>query len=335
MGLTNSQYRMVMSEYEKIQNENNRNRKEQIAKLHNAHPDIKEIDDQIAELALNSVRHSLLNKENTTSDTASKIDELEAAKKDLLFKYGYTPDIYETTYQCELCKDTGYVDSKPCKCFIQKAAKILYHNSNLESILQEENFGTLDKSFYSNDGPYDEITPLSPYENISRTINVFKTYIENFDNPDQFENFLLYGEPGVGKTFLTHCVAKELMDRNHSVIYLTSIQLFDILSAAKFKNDNSALSTYEYIKVCDLLIIDDLGTELSNTFTNSELYNIINLRNQTKKSTIISSNLSTKDFRDRYSERLFSRMVGYYTILRIIGIDIRKAKNNASRKGAN
>ena len=127
---------------------------------------------------------------------------------------------------------------------------------------------------------------------------------------------------------MTHCIAKSLLDTSHTVVYLTSLQLFDILEKNKFNKYDISTSNEQisYILNCDLLIIDDLGTELVNSFTSSQLYYFIEERHLNQKSTIISTNLSFKELRDRYSERIFSRFTGYYNFYMFIGDDIRIKK---------
>ena len=137
---------------------------------------------------------------------------------------------------------------------------------------------------------------------------------------------LLYGDTGVGKTFLSHCVAKELIERSFAVIYFTASQLFDIFAKKQFEKDADVKLDYDHIYDCDLLIIDDLGTEFTNSFTSSQLFICLNERILRRKSTLISTNLSLDDIRKLYSERVFSRISSSYTVLRLIGDDIRIQK---------
>lgn len=147
----------------------------------------------------------------------------------------------------------------------------------------------------------------------------------------EFRNLLFYGDTGVGKTFLTHCIAGELLERTFSVIYFTASQLFDIFAKKQFDKDEAAMLDYEHVYDCDLLIIDDLGTEFSNTFTTSQLFVCLNERLLRKKSTIISTNLSLDDLNMLYSERVFSRITSAYTVLRMTGDDIRIQKKLMGR----
>lgn len=151
--------------------------------------------------------------------------------------------------------------------------------------------------------------------------------MQNFDTKGG--NLLFYGETGVGKTFLTHCIAKELLESAHSVIYFTAFDLFELFSAATFRRsheEDEVMQRHSSIFDCDLLIIDDLGTEMTNSFVSSQLFLCINERLMNGKSTIISTNLSLEALRDLYSERVFSRISSSFQMRKLIGKDIRLLK---------
>lgn len=201
----------------------------------------------------------------------------------------------------------------------------LYTQSNLKDILDKENFSTCSLSYYSRNH-IDPLTGRSSLESMETALNVCHNFVDTFSK--EFHNILLYGDTGVGKTFLSHCIAKELMDSTYSVIYFTAAGLFDILAENTFgKRQDKDSDVFEHIYDCDLLIIDDLGTELPNSFTVSQLFICLNERILRQKSTIISTNLALEDIKSIYSERTFSRISSNYTILRITGDDIRIQKN--------
>ena len=159
---------------------------------------------------------------------------------------------------------------------------------------------------------------------MKKAVAVAKEFVDTFE--EEFCNLFFYGDTGVGKTFLSNCIAKELMDRSYSVIYLSSFELFDTLAKSKFGKDDTADQMNEHILDCDLLIIDDLGTELANSFTVSQLFLCLNERILRRKSTIISTNLSLESLVQIYSERTFSRITSNYTMLKLTGDDIRIKK---------
>ena len=163
--------------------------------------------------------------------------------------------------------------------------------------------------------------------------NAHLTALEFVDTfADEFRNLFLYGDTGVGKTFLSNCIAKELIDKSFSVIYLTAHEFFDTMAKGKFERDDTAEEMCEHIFDCDLLIIDDLGTELPNSFTVSQLFLCLNERLLRRKSTIISTNLSLESLVEIYSERTFSRITSNYTMLKLTGDDIRIKKKLMNRE---
>ena len=170
----------------------------------------------------------------------------------------------------------------------------------------------------------DPKTGRSSYQAAQEALLICHEFADTFGK--DFKNLFLYGDTGVGKTFLANCIAKQLMDHSYSVIYFTAFELFDIFAKSKFQKDDEAESMYEHIFDCDLLIIDDLGTELSNSFTTSQLFLCLNERLLRHRSTIISTNLSLEALVDLYSERTFSRITSNFTMLKLTGDDIRIKK---------
>lgn len=324
MGLSNTQYRDIMYKYDQLRLKNKRLVASRYEKLFTKIPKLKEIQNEIINLSTNQARMELLNPDEKLDENAyrEKKNLLIEQKKELLIKNGYPADYLSPIYTCKICKDTGYVDNKPCQCLKLYEITSLYQNSNLADILEKENFSTFNPDFYDNNHIIENLS-LTARENILRIKDVCLDYVKHFDTA--YDNLIFYGETGVGKTFLTHCIAKELLDTSHTVVYLTSLQLFDILEKNKFYKTDEYINNEQisYILNCELLIIDDLGTELANGFTTSQLYYFIEERHMNQKSTIISTNLSFQELRERYSERIFSRFTGYYNFYMIAGDDIR------------
>ncbi len=325
MSISNTQYHDIIYQYDQTRMKNQRILDTRYEKLYEEIPEIKEIRDKIAELASNQARMELLDPDKaqiTEMEYMKKKKELVQRKIDLLKENGYPDNYLSPIYDCPLCKDTGYVDNKQCTCFKQHTIDSLYKSSNLIDVLNDENFDTFDENYYDDSVVNDNLS-LTPRQNILKIKNVCLDFIKRFDT--SYENLIFYGPTGVGKTFLTHCIAKRLLDTSHTVVYLTSLQLFDILEKNKFNRDDAYTSNEQisYILNSELLIIDDLGTELVNSFTASQLYYFIEERHLNQRSTIISTNLSFQELRDRYSERIFSRFTGYYNFYMIVGDDIR------------
>ena len=202
--------------------------------------------------------------------------------------------------------------------------KLLYAQSNLDQVLDQENFGNLSYAYYDDQEILPEIG-LTNADYMRRVVRGCMDFAADFDRKK--ENLLFTGSTGVGKTFLTNCIARALMDSGHSVIYLSAGDLFEVFSRNKFDYDTpeDMRDTYRYILDCDLLIIDDLGTELKNSFTSSQLFYCINERMNMSRSTIISTNLSIARLRDSYTDRVTSRIMRY-RIIPLYGRDIRLLK---------
>lgn len=325
MVLTNSQYEQLMAGYYDKQLRSNHIMEKRQREVREAIPEIQELDRQIRLL---SYKHASarLEGEMDSLDLTEEIQKIRDQKDHLLTEHGFAADYLKPVYECTDCQDTGYIDGVKCHCFEREIVRFLYSQSNLQDILEHENFSQFHLEYYPNDYT-EEATGQTPRDNMRGILDTVKSFLSGFsDTPG---NLLLYGNTGVGKTFLTNCIAKELLDRSYTVVYLTSLNLFDILEKSKFDRTMSQTekeASLSYILASDLLIIDDLGTELNNSFTSSQLYHCIDTRLTSNRSTIISTNLSFDDLRERYSERIFSRITSSYTLLKITGDDIRLKK---------
>ena len=325
MVLTNSQYEQLMSKYYDRQLKSRHMLEKRQETVLKAIPEIGRLDTKIRSLSLEHARESLAGG-SSCGNLAEKIHAISRRKEDLLRANGFPADYLKPVYACPDCNDTGYTDKGRCHCFEKEIVNFLYSQSNLQDILERENFSHFNLSFYPDDFT-EESTGLTPRDNMKNIMAAVKNFISHFGAGT--ENLLLYGNTGVGKTFLTNCIAKELLDKSYTVVYLTSIKLFDILETYKFDRELSHTeknASIKYILDSDLLIIDDLGTELNNSFTSSQLYQCIDSRLNNKRATIISTNLSFDDLREQYSERIFSRITSNYTLLKITGDDIRLKK---------
>lgn len=323
MALRNYQYNTILREYDnrRLQSKYELDRRKE--EVYKAIPVLSEIDAKMVEDSIKSAKLSLTGNTEALRHLEERNQLRSKEKQQLLESYGYPKDYLQPKYICNACQDTGYVENSKCHCFKQAIVDLLYSQSNVRDAIKVENFSTFTYKYYS-DHYIEETTNLTPYENMKRVVKKAKRFIEEFD--EKYENLLIYGNTGVGKTFLSNCIAKELLDKAHTVIYLTSFQLFEILEKYKFNHEDdyeNIRNQFDYILDCDLLIIDDIGTELSNSFINSQLYQCINERHLKQKSTIISTNLSFEQLKSNYSERIFSRITSNYILLKIVGEDIR------------
>ena len=322
MAVTASKYNEILRLYDK---KRLRLRHEEATKKQQIYaivPRLKEIDDSISTICVEAAKHMLLNS-GKADDYKLKLAKLKEEKNKLLDE-NFSKDFLSLSYDCPDCRDTGYVGNNKCHCMKKLIIDVLYEQSNLKELLNKENFSTFNLRLYKGD-TVDSSTGLTPLDNISNAITTAKTFVDEFDS--SYKNLFIYGNTGVGKTFLTNCIAKELMDNAYSVIYISAIKLFDILADHAFNKQNvEAFEQYTNIFDCDLLIIDDLGTELVNNFTASQFFNCINQRFLNHKPIIISTNLSLSDIRATYSERVFSRITSDYTLIKIFGDDLRMKK---------
>lgn len=326
MGLKNVQYNKILREYDNKRLRNHHLLEKRQAEVYDKIPRLREIDSAIANASVSHVRSALYGDDIPSEELSLHNMELSMQKVELLCENGFPGNYLSPTFDCQDCKDTGYINGEKCHCFKQAIVDLLYAQSNIKSIIEKENFDTFSFSFYPDDY-IEPTTGLTPRANINKVVNTCKNFIQTFGS--SYQNILLYGNTGVGKTFLANCIAKELLNQAYTVIYLTSFQLFDILEKNKFSRGNENYENEEqfyYILNSDLLIIDDLGTELNNSFISSQLYLCMNERHLNQKSTIISTNLSLDDFNTLYSERIFSRITSNYLLLKVVGDDIRLKK---------
>lgn len=311
-----------MREYDRNKLMHKRELDEKFNEIYSKIPRIREINESISSISIQGAKRMLLEGEGTTEDIKKQIEALSKEKASLLRQNGYPEDYLTMEYTCPKCQDTGYVGQHKCSCLKNSIIEILYEQSNIKEVLEKENFNTFSFKHYDNDVK-DSITGLTPLENMHEVVKTCRDYIDNFKT--EYRSLYLYGPTGVGKTFLTNCIAKELIESSHSVIYVSSIRLFELLADSTFKKNGSleGKDLANNILDCDLLIIDDLGTEMVNSFTAASLFNCINERHLRRKSVIISTNLSLAELRQTYSERVFSRITSNYTLLKIYGDDLR------------
>lgn len=322
MALSNSQYNTIMRIYSQRQLENKHRQDLCRQQVYEKIPQIRQIEDEISAQAVACAKRLLDGDAHARKMLKQNIEDLREQKEVLLASGGFAPDYMDMHYHCPECQDTGYIDGQKCRCFKKEQIRLLYAQSNIEEVLERENFSAFSFELYDRNKVIPEIH-MTVADYMKQVYGWCREYVENFQ--DKGGNLIFTGSTGVGKTFLTNCIAKELIDRYQSVIYLSSNDLFDIFSKNKFhyETEEEMRDMYQYILDCDLLIIDDLGTELNNTFVSSQLFYCINERLLRKKSTIISTNLSLTMLRDTYSDRISSRIISKYSIIPLYGEDIR------------
>ena len=318
MNLSAAHYDSIMREYDNQRLENMHALNERTQKVYDRFPEIRQIDEQISDLAKAYASSFTSEGHMSFEEYKDKLSDLRMEKEALLKCCRIAPETLALQYRCPDCQDTGYIDNEKCHCFRQRIIDEMYQQSNLREILKAENFSTLSYEYYDKE----------TLEKMQVAIETCKKFTENFDKT--FENILLCGTVGIGKTFLSNCIAKEILDQGHSVLYLSAFQLFDLMAKNSFSGntpkEDSVAKQYPHIFESDLLIIDDLGTELANSFTMAGFFLVINERVLRKKSTLISTNLSPEEILTTYTERTASRIISNYTMLKLSGSDIRLKK---------
>ena len=329
--MSNPNLRILLKEYEQKRFQKQIELENKLNKFYIKNPDILNINDKINRTSIEISKTILLDKNSDKLENLNlQLNNFKKEKQELLNKLNVKENFFKPDFDCKLCNDTGYLidnNSIMCTCLKQKLLNIQYNKANISS-LEHENFDKFNINLFSDtidEKKYN--SNISPKENLEKIKEISLKFIKNFDDPQE-KNLLFTGNTGLGKTYLTNCIANELLKQGKTVLYQTAPVMLDTILDYRFGKNNEF--NYNDLLNVDLLIIDDLGTECSNNMKFSELFNILNTRllNQNNKvtKTIISTNLSLNHLFKTYDERIFSRLVGYYNICRFFGEDLRYKK---------
>ena len=289
--------------------------------IHAILPEVREIDAQLADMGLRIMQAALQN-----ADYASAVAQIEAQSRALeqrraavLEQNGFPADYTAPHYECEACGDTGYVDYKMCDCMRKRLILAGYASSGIGTLMQSQSFDNFSLEYYMSD----RMTHLLMQSNLDRA----KQYAATF-HPAKSENLAMFGGTGLGKTHLSTAIAREVIEGGWDVVYVSCVDMFADYEAQRFGNTTGTTTGADLSRYtdCDLLIIDDLGTEMTNQFTASCLYGLLNTRLNRHLPVILSTNLETDEFRKRYWDRITSRVLGNFAVMPFKGIDIRRQK---------
>lgn len=321
MALNQHQFESIVRQYELLRHDNRLLEEKRRAEVYSRIPEFEELDERIRKSSIQKAGLLLDGDDTALSSLHEVVQEITERKKRLLHDAGFPEDYLEPVYTCPYCRDTGYIltpeqTREKCRCLRRRELTVLYEQSNIQHIISRENFDSLSYNYYRGED----------LELFERAVKNCKNFVKNFST--DYRNLFFYGTVGTGKSFLSGCVAAELLKEGHAVIYFSSAGLFDTLARYTFdsKGKDELYGFYEDLYNCELLIIDDLGTEMTNSFVASQLFACLNERHLRRRAVIISTNLSLEELRDRYSDRVFSRITSNYILCKLTGPDIRMAK---------
>lgn len=325
MSISAKIYEEILKEYEEIRASKVKEKDARLLRISEAIPEYPKLESRIASLYVQRSMQRLKGQQGSPEDERMRDDiaMLTERKRILLKAAGYSESDLRIEHVCDKCSDTGYTeDGKICTCFKSRLTEKLYDMSHIRAILEKENFDTFDYGYYPSDEAVDKSghTALDIAKEAVAKARFFAADIDRSSG-----NIFLCGSTGVGKTFLANCIAREAIETGHTVVYLSAVRFFEILADITFDRRQQDREN-DFLYDCDLLIIDDLGTEMVNSFVQTQLFNCINERMIRDKHTVISSNLAVQELKERYSERVFSRIASDYTIIKLYAKDIRIQK---------
>lgn len=320
-------YKEALRELEIVRTQNEADLRQRKATLYEKLPRLEEIERELALLGVKTAM-AVLGSDMTSGDMVEQLQMAQKTRRDerntILDEANLSPRLLEMEYSCLHCKDTGYIETERCACLKRRVMDKLYDQSNVRKVIQAENFEHFNVRLYSE--KINTAEGISPRDNAQKVFRRALAFVDDFDR--ETENLLLYGGTGLGKTFLCNCIAKELLEKGKTVLYLTAGQLFKKLEEQHFhRDDDEEAKDWETeLMEAELLIIDDLGTEFPTVFTTSELFRIINDRKLSKRLSVISTNLNPNELTQLYSDRIASRLLGEYQPIKFFGEDIRIVK---------
>ena len=319
MGYSRENYRLVREEYENRSLEARNAADARRSELHRVIPRTEEIDRELSATGIKLMGAALGVSHASVDDIRAGVVKLRAERAALLAAAGYPENYSEPHYECEKCQDTGYVDGYMCSCMKQRLIMAGYESSGIARLMQNETFDTFSLDYYADD--------RRNLENMRYIYQTMRRFAETFD-PKSSKSIALFGGTGLGKTHLSTAAAKVIIERGFDVVYTGAIGMFSDFEKVRFGNASgreSGENTDRYFD-CDLLIIDDLGSEVANQFTVSCLYDVINTRINKGLPMILSTNLRQEELRQRYWDRITSRIFGEFVTLMLTGTDVRAKK---------
>ena len=317
MALSNGQVQEIQRILSERQLEAHRRYLEKREEIFRKLPELEELEEKVRAFSLSVAGEMQQGNREGLLRLKEEIGKLHKEKKALLEGAGYKiQDLEEEEHFCPLCQDTGYVDGKKCQCFLKLQGELLYRQSRMGAVLERENFSKFQLERFDNIEKLGQCGNKTLREYIKEIRDYLTNYCEEY--PKNNRSILFTGSTGTGKTYFLHSIAKALLDRGVSVLYFTATGLFEYFSKRMREEDME-----DYIEEVDVILIDDLGTEFSNSFTTSRFFALLNQRILDRKTMLISTNLNFKELRETYSDRVVSRFMSDYEIIPLYGKDQR------------
>lgn len=325
MGYQKDNYKRICEEYATKALEAQKEADSRRIELYTAIPEVRELDGRLASFGLRIMQAALYSgdTEKAIADLRAENEKILVARAEMLRMHGFPADYSEPHYACDKCRDSGYVGIKMCECMRMRLIEAGMESSGLGALMKTQSFDNFSLSYYQKNA--EESTKMAHVYQKARE------YAENFslgaDAPTP-NSLLFLGGTGLGKTHLSTAIARTVIERGYDVFYNSAVGMISDFEFRRFGNglaQSDGDNTERYTE-CDLLIIDDLGTEVVNQFTLSCLYYVINTRLNLKKPTIISTNLTSPELRKTYTDRITSRLMGEYKLLAFYGTDVRRQK---------
>lgn len=283
--------------------------------MHRQYPDLAGIDSALAETGMRLVEAISIGADGITERVAAirrDNEKLQEDRAELLAFYGYPTDYTDVHYECSLCEDTGYEGTVMCACMKRTLSMLALESAGLAPLAKKQRFDTFSLSFYQGD---DRVT-------MEKNFEICRDYADGFTLGS--ESLLFLGKTGLGKTHLSTSIAVAVIEKGYDVVYASAPSLFLSLEAEKFGRE--ADIPLKEVEEADLLILDDLGSENQSPLHVNFLYQVINARMVKGRPTIINTNLSVREIKERYTDRVASRLLGEYLVLGFVGRDVRMQK---------
>ncbi len=286
------------------------------AELGTVSPELREINNKIARAGLDALKAIGMGQDANEyiKNLAEENLKLQKRRAEILAELGLPADVLDVHYTCPICEDTGIHDGHYCECMKALVKKLQYDNLCEFAPAKDSTFANFNLDYYDADAK----------SRMSQIYNYCKDWADDFDKNSK--SILMFGKTGLGKTHLSLSIANVVISKGYNVIYMSSGNLFSKLEREQFGRVRNDESIEDAVITCDLLILDDLGSEFTTSFTIAKLYNIVNTRILYGLPTIISTNLMYDEIGDKYDPRVYSRIIGDYMMLEFMGSDIRQLK---------